>query len=145
MDYETILEKISNNTVTAGDFNQFILESKPASVDERIRRRTRKAKKLGINDKSGHSRLNPMGSGIAARTHPKIKPNDPMGNGATRQGHKASTQAQRRKIHEGRVDELLEIMKDEKLTLEQLHERLSESSINLQSVKETEKQDGRVK
>ena len=147
MDYDTVLQKIAESTLTVEDLNAFIIEALPKSIGTRIGNRTLVGHGNRIDKKSGHSRVAPMGSGITARTHPKRKPNGQMGYGLTKQGHDASTRTQRRRSGKGKggssdakkhkVDSLLAMMQDEKLTLDQLHNKLlgQKSAIALDSNK----------
>jgi len=147
MDYRTVLQKIAESTLTVEDLNAFIIEALPKSIGTRITRRTLVGHGNRIDKKSGHSRVAPMGSGITARTHPKKKPNGQMGYGLTKQGHDASTRTQRRRSGKGmggaagpkkhKVDDLLLMMRNEKLTLEQLYNKLlgKQSDIALDDTK----------
>lgn len=131
MDYDTIVRLIKENSVTAEDFNRFIMETRPAGVVERMRRRVRKNRGKRVEKSTGHSTVNPMPS-IARRAHPKFKPNAPMDSGAVKQGHKDSTQTQRqRNVNEGKVDRIIELKKENNLNLTQLFDHLKANDIDL--------------
>ena len=147
MDYDSLVKRIAENTVTVDDFNSFIIESLPNSIKARVQRGTVPADRLGIDKRTGHSRLHPMGDGIGARTHPKRTPTaSPKNIGRSKSAHKKSTETQRRKagrINEGRLDELLNMMEESDLTLEDLNNQLCKepSIINLDG-KDKDKENG---
>lgn len=147
MDYDSLVKRIAENTVTVDDFNSFIIESLPSSIKARVQRGTVPADGLGIDKRTGHSRLHPMGDGIGARTHPKRTPTaSPKNIGRSESAHKKSTKTQRRKagrIAEGRLDELLNMMEESDLTLEDLNNQLCKepSIINLDG-KDKDKENG---
>ena len=135
MDYKTVVQKISDNSLTVDDMNAFIMESLPAGVGERVRRRTRVAKKVGIDNDTGNSRLSPMNS--IAKHHPKRKPTSSTG-GNFKSGHDASTRTQQRRaaakgsmVPEGKLDKILDVMTSENLSLSELHDRLNSGAIDI--------------
>lgn len=150
MKYETIVEKIADQTLTVDQLNSFIAEAIGGSLEERIRRHTRVGKKNRIDNKTGHSRVKPFD--LAGRVHPKRKPINKDNNGASKQGHKASTRTQRRRANgkgiatEGKVDNLLSLMDEHKMTIEELEKSLSASKAEIRLSEKTpeDKKDGRT-
>lgn len=135
MKYETIVEKIADQTLTVDQLNSFIAEAIGGSLEERIRRHTRVGKKNRIDNKTGHSRVKPFD--LAGRVHPKRQPIAKDNNGASKQAHKASTRTQRRRAKgnsvasEGKVDNLLSIMDERKMTIEELERSLTASKAEI--------------
>jgi hypothetical protein len=151
MKYDLIVEKIADQSLTLEDFNSFIAESMGGSVVERVRRRTRVGKKNRIDNPTGHSRVKPFK--LAGRVHPKKKPIDPMNHGATKPAHDQSTRTQQRKAKaaavttEGKLDTLLKLLDDQKLTVTELHDKLSSSNLSVSLIDKNaeEKADDRAK
>ena len=151
MKYDLIVEKIANQSLTLEEFNSFIAESMGGSVVERVRRRTRVGKKNRIDNPTGHSRVKPFD--LAGRVHPKKRPIDQMSHGATKQGHKKSTRTQQNKAKaaavqtEGKLDTLLKLIDDQKITVTELHDKLASSnlSVSLTDKNAEEKSDDRTK
>lgn len=149
MKYDLIVEKIADQSLTLEEFNSFIAESMGGSVVERVRRRTRVGKKNRIDNPTGHSRVKPFD--LAGRVHPKKRPIDQMSHGATKQAHEKSTRTQRKKakaVHtEGKLDKLLKLIDDQKITATELHDKLAASnlSVSLMEKNVEEKSDDRTK
>lgn len=135
MKYDLIVEKIADQSLTLEEFNSFIAESMGGSIKERVRRRSRVGIGIGIDNPTGHSRVKPFD--LAGRVHPKKRPIDQMNNGATSQGHNQSTKTQRRKAKaaavqtEGKLDTLLKLIDDQKITVTELHEKLASSNLSV--------------
>lgn len=150
MNYETIVEKIADQSLTVDQLNSFIAEAIGGSLEERIRRHTRVGKKNRIDNKTGHSRVKPFD--LADRIHPKRKPINKDNNGASKQAHLASTRTQRRRAKgknlasEGKVDNLLRLMDERKMTIEELEKSLvaSKAGIDLVDKAPEETIDGRA-
>lgn len=152
MKYDLIVEKIADQSLTLEEFNSFIAESMGASVTERVRRRTRVGKKNRIDNPTGHSRVKPFD--LAGRVHPKRKPTgNQQNNGAAKQAHKKSTRTQQSKAAaaavqtEGKLDKLLKLIDDQKITVTELHDKLASSnlSVSLADKNAEEKSDDRIK
>jgi len=150
MKYDLIVEKIADQSLTLEEFNSFIAESMGGSVVERVRRRTRVGKKNRIDNPTGHSRVKPFD--LAGRVHPKKRPTgNKMNNGAASQAHDQSTRTQRRKanaVHtEGKLDKLLKLIDDQKITVTELHEKLASSNLSVSLIDKNaeEKSDDRTK
>jgi uncharacterized coiled-coil protein SlyX len=150
MKYDLIVEKIADQSLTLEEFNSFIAESMGGSVVERVRRRSRVGIGIGIDNPTGHSRIKPFK--LAGRVHPKKKPIDPMNHGATKPAHDQSTRTQQRKAKaaattEGKLDTLLKLLDDQKITVTELHDKLASSqlSVSLIDGNAEDKSDDRAK
>jgi hypothetical protein len=90
------LSKIDQGNITVEDFNRLIKETTPASIIDRIRRRTlRNVSKSHIDKKSGHQPLSLPN--LAKRVAPKRKPVHQQNHGRSKIAHDHSTRTQRQK------------------------------------------------
>jgi hypothetical protein len=88
------LSKIEQGSITVEDFNKLIKETTPASIVDRVRRRTlRNATKSHIDKKSGHQPLSLPN--LAKRVSPKRKPANHQNHGRSKIAHDHSTRTQR--------------------------------------------------
>lgn len=88
------LAKIKQGSVTVGDFNKLISETTPASIIDRVRRRTlRNVTKSHLDKKSGHQPLSLPN--LAKRVSPKRKPVNQQNHGRSKIAHDHSTRTQR--------------------------------------------------
>lgn len=149
MKYDLIVEKIADQSLTLEEFNSFIAEAMGGSIKERVRRRSRVGMGIGIDNRTGHSRVKPFD--LADRVHPKKRPIDKMNNGATKPAHDQSTRTQRRKAAavktEGKLDTLLKLIDDQKITVTELHDKLAASNLSVFLMEKNveEKSDDRTK
>ena len=137
--FEEIMHKIDSKTVTADDFNQLITDSVASSVQERIRRRTQVNATKSHIDRDGHQPLSTPT--FASRVKPKRKPNNKQNHGRGKLGRKHSSktiqamhedkkepEAKKDNAYFDRAKKFSEFMKDKKMILDLIDNRLIDSN-----------------
>lgn len=145
--FEEILRKIDENTVTSDDFNQLISDSVASSVQERIRRRTQVNATKSHIDRDGHQPL--TAPTFDSRVKPKRKPNNKQNHGRGKLGRKHSSKTiqamhEDKKEPEAKSDDayferakkLSELIKDKKMILDLIDNKLIDSNFAHAMLKE---------